>query len=417
MWVGHRRRHKQHNVYGRDMTAIEDLPELDTFSAEFQADPHGMLRDALARGPLARGPFGVETLSYEAAQTVIRDRRYLAPAGLTLAAQGITEGELWDRVSKGILSIDGEEHARLRRFVAQSFTPRTTERLRESMRSVMTELLTAAPDDGELDVVELVKWYPIAVICELLGTPRGDWALFSDWTDDIFKIFQFNAVNDELDILCAFDELDDYIDAMVEARRADPRDDLMTELVQAEDDGDRLTRPELRMLAGAVLSAGTDTTRNQLAAAVQLFAEHPDQWAAVLSSAADAQGVVDEVMRYSPAIFGTARQTGEDVELLGVEIAAGTLVSVNTAAANRDPAMYEEPDRFDIKRTGAPPHLTFGGGIHYCLGVHLAKAELAEALVQMRAKWPTIEQIGPAPWKPVIGISGPITLPVRVSSR
>jgi len=398
------------------VSAIADLPELDTFSAEFQANPHGMLREALARGPLARGPFGVETLSYEAAQTVIRDRRYLAPAGLTLAAQGITQGELWDRVSKGILSIDGEEHARLRRFVAQSFTPRTTERLRESMRSVMTEILAAAPDDGELDVVELVKWYPIAVICELLGTPRSDWALFSDWTDDIFKIFQFNAVNDEPDILRAFDEIDAYIDTMVEARRAEPRDDLMTELVQAEDEGDRLTRPELRMLAGAVLSAGTDTTRNQLAAALQLFAEHPDQWAAVPVSAGDAQGVVDETMRYSPAIFGTARNTGEDVELLGVEIPAGTLVSVNTAAANRDPAMYEEPDRFDIKRTGAPPHLTFGGGIHYCLGVHLAKAELAEALVQMRAKWPTIELAGPAPWKPVIGISGPITLPVRVSS-
>ena len=398
------------------MRTIADLPELDTFSPEFQEDPHGLLRDALARGPLARGPFGIETLSYEAAQTVIRDRRYLAPGGLTLAAQGITDGELWDRVSKGILSIDGEEHARLRRFVAQSFTPRTTERLRASMRSVFTEVLAAAPDDGELDVVELVKWYPIAVICELLGTPRDDWAQFSAWTDDIFKIFLFNAKEDEPDILRAFDELDAYLDAMVEARRADPRDDLMTELVHAEDEGDRLTRPELRMLAGAVLSAGTDTTRNQLAAAVQLFCEHPDQWAGVPTSAADAQGVVDEVMRYSPAIFGTARQTSEPVELLGVEIPADTLVSVNTAAANRDPAMYDDPDRFDIKHVGAPPHLTFGGGIHYCIGVHLAKAELAEALVQMRAKWPTIDQTGPAPWKPVIGISGPITLPVRVSS-
>ncbi len=208
---------QQHNVYRRDVTLIEDLPELDTFDAEFQADPHGMLHDALARGPLARGPFGVETLSYEAAQTVIRDRRYLAPAGLTLAAQGITEGELWDKVSKGILSIDGEEHARLRRFVSQSFTPRTTERLRDSMRSVFAELLAAAPDEGELDVVELVKWYPIAVICELLGTPREDWVRFSDWTDEIFKIFQFNAVNDGPDILRAFDELDSYIDDMVEA--------------------------------------------------------------------------------------------------------------------------------------------------------------------------------------------------------
>ncbi len=405
------------NVYGHDVSTIADLPELNTFGPEFQADPHGMFREALRRGPVAQGPFGIEVLSYEGVQTVIRDRRYLAPAGLTLAAQGITEGPLWDRVSKGILSIDGEEHARLRRFVAQSFTPRTTERLRSSMRSVLAELLAAAPDDGELDVVDLVKWYPIAVICELLGTPREDWRIFSDWTDDIFKIFQFNAVEDEPDILRAFGELDEYIDRMAEERRRDPRDDLMSELVQAEEEGDRLTRPELRMLAGAVLSAGTDTTRNQLAAAVQLFCDYPDQWDAMPDSAADAQGVVDEVMRFSPVIFGTARQPGDDVELLGVDIPKGTLVAVNTAAANRDPAMYDDPDRFDIKRTGAPPHLTFGGGIHYCLGVHLAKAELAEALVQMRAKWPTIEQSGPAPWKPVVGISGPATLPVRVSAR
>jgi cytochrome P450 len=121
-------------------------------------------------------------------------------------------------------------------------------------------------------------------------------------------------------------------------------------------------------------------------------------------------------MRFSPAIFGTARSAGENVELLGVDVPVGTLVSVNTAAANRDPSVFDDPDRFDIQREGAPPHLTFGGGIHYCLGVHLAKAELAEAIVQLRQKWSTIEQSGPAPWKPVVGISGPITLPVRVAS-
>jgi len=398
------------------MTAIADLPELDTFSDAYQADPHGLNRARLALGPLARGPFSVEVLSYEGVQAVIKDRRYGMPPGLTLAAQGITEGPLWDRVSKGILSIDGEEHARLRRFVAQSFTPRTTERLRESMRTFMGELLDASPDEGELDMVELVKSYPIAVICELLGTPRSDWTLFSDWTDDIFKVFQFNAAEDGPDILRAFDEVDAYIDQMVAERRREPRDDLMTELAQAEEEGDRLSREELRMLAGAVLSAGTDTTRNQLAAAIQTFCEHPDQWAAMPADVADAPRVVDEVMRFAPVIMGTARMPVEDVELLGVEIPAGTLVSVNTAAANRDPSVFDDPDGFDINRVGAPPHLTFGGGIHYCLGVHLAKAELAEALVQVRAKWPTIEQTGPAPWKPVIGISGPITLPVRVSS-
>jgi cytochrome P450 len=124
---------------------------------------------------------------------------------------------------------------------------------------------------------------------------------------------------------------------------------------------------------------------------------------------------VDETMRHTPVIFGTARQPIEDVEIAGCTIPAGSFVGMGAASANRDPAVYEDPDRFDIHRDGPAPHLTFGGGIHYCLGVHLAKAELAEALVAMAQRWPGFEITGEAPWKPVIGISGPSTLPIRIT--
>jgi cytochrome P450 len=118
-------------------------------------------------------------------------------------------------------------------------------------------------------------------------------------------------------------------------------------------------------------------------------------------------------MRYSLIIFTTMRKAVEDVELAGVTIPAGTLVIVNTAAANRDPAIYQDPDRLDITREGAPAMLTFGGGIHYCLGAHLARIELAEALTVMARRMPNIGHTGAVPWKPKTGITGPISLPVE----
>jgi cytochrome P450 len=167
------------------------------------------------------------------------------------------------------------------------------------------------------------------------------------------------------------------------------------------------------MLVGAILAGGTDTTRNQLAAAVEVFCDYPGQWALLAEQPERAPQAVEEVMRHSPIVLRTPRKAVDDVEVAGLVTPAGTLVGANLAAANRDPAVYDDPDRFDITRQGPAPMLTFGGGIHYCLGVHLAKAELAEALVIMARRLPNIRRVGPSPWKPVIGVSGPIALPVE----
>jgi cytochrome P450 len=199
---------------------------------------------------------------------------------------------------------------------------------------------------------------------------------------------------------------------MVTQRREAPTDDLLSDMMRAEIDGDRLTHAELLSLAAQLLMAGTDTTRNQLAAAVQVFCDHPEQWCLLAERPDLAMQAVQEVMRFSPIIFGTIRQTVDDVELGGVAIPAGTLVIANTAAANRDPAIYQDPDRFDITRDGAPAMLTFGGGIHYCLGAHLARVELAEALTVLARRMPHIRRVGDVPWKPFTGITGPISLPV-----
>jgi cytochrome P450 len=305
-------------------------------------------------------------LSYELVRTVLRDSRFATAHGLGLDVQGITSGPLWDRATQNILGLDGDEHHRLRRLVSKAFAPRGAERMRTLIVEVITELVDPLTRDGHCDVVtDIARRYPTPIICALLGAPREDWQLFSQWVDDIKKIFDWNVANDGPAIVAAWDQLDAYLEDMINRRREALTDDLISDLIRTEDDGDRLTHDELLMLAATLLGAGTDTTRNQLAAAVQVLCDQPDQWALLAQRPELAPNAVHELMRYCPIIFGTIREAADNVELGGVTIPAGTLLLANTASANRDPAVYEDPDRLDITREDPPAMLTFGGGVHY----------------------------------------------------
>jgi len=390
------------------------LPEIDYERCQSLQEAHEIISGARRQAPLAIGPHGPEVLTYELVRTVLRDPRFRVPQGMFLASQGITSGPLWDRVAENLISLDGAAHQRLRRLVSKAFTPRATARLRTTVVDVINALVDRYTGTGRCDVVtDIARQYPIPIICALLGAPSEDWELFSDWTDDIFKAFDWNVAAHEPIILAAWDELDDYIDDMVADRRQRLTDDLLSELIRAEDDGDRLDADELRMLVAGLLMAGTDTTRNQLAASVQALCDRPEQWALLARRPELAMNAVEETMRHSPIAAAALRLTLEDVELAGVMIPAGTLVIANTAAANRDPAVYDDPDRLDITREGAPPMQTFGAGTHYCLGANLARLELAEALAVMTHRMPNPRRTGPAPWKPLTGLSGPITVPIE----
>lgn len=389
------------------------LPVIDYDNAQHPDEAHAVISQARRQSPIAIGPHGPELLSYELVHGVLRDPRFRVPQGMFLAAQGVTSGPLWDRVASLIISVDGEEHHRLRRLVSKAFTPRATARLRTTITDVITDLVDRRAADRHCDVVaDIARRYPIPIICALLGAPSEDWEMFSAWTDDIFKVFDWNVTAHTGVILDAWQQLDDYIDDMVAKRRRTLTDDLLSELIRAEEDGDRLSADELRMLAAGLLAAGTDTTRNQLAASVHVLCDHPDQWALLASHPELAHQAVEETMRVAPVAIGALRTALEDVELAGVLIPADTLVLVNTAAANRDPAVYLDPDRLDITRVGAPPMQTFGGGTHYCVGVHLARLELAEGLAVMAQRMPDARRTGPAPWKPLTALSGPMTLPL-----
>lgn len=393
-----------------------DLPTVAYDALETPAEVYPRLRAAQQQAPIALGPFGPEVLSYHLVRSILRDSRFQIPPGLNLIVQGITSGPLWDKVVNSLLCLEGDAHRRLRSLTSKAFTPRATLRLHDTMVDLMNELVDRVADAGRCDVVaDIARPYPVPIICALLGAPREDWQQFSLWADEVFKAFSFtvDVADIEPEVMRAWDQLDDYVDDMVDRRRHSLTDDLLSDLIRAEDDGDRLNAAELRMLAGGLLLAGTDTTRNQVAAAVQVLCEHPDQWQLLTEQPELAMRAVEETMRHSPIVCGTLRMVTEDAEIDGYVFPAGTAVLVNTLAANRDPAVYDNPDRVDITREGAAAILTFGGGVHYCLGANLARREIAEALNVLSQRLVNPRTAGAVPWKPMVTLSGPKTLPIE----
>ena len=391
-----------------------ELPGLDILGIERGAALQEVA-NARRRHWLARTPLGYMVTTYEDAVSVLRDRRFHSALSLLGDMAGMAGEEFVGRRRRSILSMEGDEHARLRRLVAPAFTPASADRLRPFMAEVMTGLVSAVAGRGAAELVsEVCEPYPVPVICELLGAPQEDWRLFSDWATDIFRIFNQNVVADMPLIMRATSELDEYVGAMVERRRRQPADDLLSDLIALEEAGDRLSTEELVMWAEAVLMAGTDTTRNQLACALALLTEYPDQWTRLGQEPGLAPRAVEETMRFLGAVRATGRVASEDIEYRGVVFPAGTIVAVSLAGANRDPSVFEAPDTFDIGAERATQQLTFGSGIHHCLGAALARAELQEALPLLARRLPGLRIEGSVEWKPAtFGIWGPARLPAR----
>src|ERR1700761_2723203 len=201
------------------------LPTINYEYAQHPDEAHAIISQARQKAPIAIGPYGPELLTYDLVRTALRDPRFRVPQGMFLAAQGITSGPLWDRVAANILSLNGEEHHRLRRLVCKAFTPKATPRLRTTIVDIITGLVDRHSAHGRCDVVtDIARQYPIPVICALLGAPPEDWELFSSWTDDILKAFSWNAAKETSAILTAWDALEPA--ARIDRRpdlRADPR--------------------------------------------------------------------------------------------------------------------------------------------------------------------------------------------------
>lgn len=395
---------------------LEGLPVLDASQEADHQAASAAVNAAADESWIARNLFGFSILRYEDVVAMLRDKRWHSATSRILELQGVTDPEALATRRTSILSAEGDEHTRLRRLVGQAFSPRAADRLRPFMREVVNELLDPVTPIGRADVaVDICEPYPIPIICELLGAPKSDWKLFSRWATDILRIFNGNLGEDLPIITAAQAEMDEYTRGLIADRRTAPSDDLLTDLIAAEEAGDKLTEQELVIMVEAVLIGGTDTTRNQLGCSVALFAEYPDQWKLLAEQPALAPRAVEETMRYFGAVRGTGRFASEDIVYKDVLFPAGTFIAPSMAAANRDPSVFADPGRFDITREPAgQPQLTFGSGIHYCLGAALARAEQQEALPLLAQRLPDLALDGAVEWKPNrVGIFGPERLPVR----
>jgi len=390
-----------------------ELPEVDLFGLQ-RDEARAVFEAAREKHWLARMPLGYSVTRYADVVALLRDRRFHSAISLIPQMAGVSDEVLLQRQQRSILALEGDAHARLRRLVAPAFTPKSADRLRPFMREVVDGLIDGFVDSGRCELVaDLCEPYPIPIICELLGAPKSDWKLFSNWATNIFRVFNGDLANDLPQIQAAMTELDEYVRAMIEHRRSRPASDLLSDMIVAEEAGDRLSTDELVMMTEAVLMAGTDTTRNQLACAVAVFTDHPEQWKLLAEEPDLAPRAVEECLRYLGAVRGTARFASEDIEYRDVLFPSGTLVAISLAMANQDPEVTDDPKSFDITRQVSAPQMTLGSGIHHCLGASLARAELQEALPALARRMPNLALDGEIEWKPdSVGIWGPAKLPL-----
>ncbi|WP_199846416.1 cytochrome P450 family protein [Streptomyces sp. CB01201] len=361
-------------------------------------------------------PEGAEAwlvVGYEAGRAALADGR------LSKEWRNAAPGLGVKPVSAGItmLSSDAPDHTRLRKLVTRAFTPRRVDELAprvQEMTDGFVDAMLAAPD-RRADLVEALSFpLPITVICELIGVPALDQDAFRHWSN-----ISLSAPLLE-DRLAASRSTNGYLKRLLEDKRAQPGDDLISALIHTADQegGDRLSQNELLGMAWVLLVAGHETTVNLISNGMLALLRHPDQLAALR---ADFDGLIDnaveEMLRYDgPVETPTYRFTREPVDIAGTLVpGGGELVLVALADADRDPARYPEPDRFDIRRD-ARGHVAFGHGIHYCLGAPLARLEARIAVRTLLDRCPDLAlDIDPAalPWRTGMMIRGPQRLPVR----
>ncbi|CAN7662475.1 cytochrome P450 [Mycolicibacterium frederiksbergense] len=320
----------------------------------------------------------------------------------------------------GFLFLDPPDHTRLRKLAQQAFAPRVVRALEPEIAATVDGLLDAMAAAGSADLVSGLAYpLPVAVICRLLGVPVADESRFSSAAalvaqalDPIMSIT--GAPDPEADArLEAGAWLREYLGELVEQRRADPREDLISALIAAEEGGDQLTADEIVATCNLLLIAGHETTVNLIANAAQEMLRNPEHWAALAADAELAGAIVEETLRFDPPVQLVMRIAGADMRIGAQDIQAGDTMLLLLAAAQRDPDMYDEPDRFRPGRESLR-HLSFGLGPHFCLGAPLARLEARVALSKLTARFPHARLNADPGYKPNVTLRGLATLSVAL---
>ncbi len=332
-------------------------------------DVHAVLRDSR---------FSVERERAD----LVRENRHLIPPQL-LGETGAL---------RSMLLMDPPDHTRVRGLVNKAFTPRRVQALEVRIRGLVDELLAAADDAGEMDVIrDFAVPLPAVVIAELLGVPAADHPRFKAWSTELISLFDGAGGPSEIVPRAqkALDNLMDYLGTIVAQRRADPADDLISAMIQAQEQRDALTDTELLATSNLLLIAGHETTTNLIGNGLLALLRNPEELERLRAEPALLPQAVEELLRFDSPVQATVRVVTEALEIDGQKLAPGALVICGIGAANRDPEVFPDPDRLDVGRADNH-HLSFGFGVHFCLGAPLARLEAQLAFQALLGKYPNL---------------------------
>jgi cytochrome P450 len=391
-------------------------PPFDFRDPAFLADPYPVFRQLRAVAPLWKAPQGRWFLTgYDDTVQLMRDRRFgrgyddpealIRRFGPTALQEPAVVG-----LTHMMLMRDPPDHTRLRGLVTKAFTARRIEALRDFIQDLTDRLLDKVVPLGRMDAIrDLAFPLPVLVICELLGIPEADRSRFVTGSSSGGALLNpTTPTRAELDSANAGTLASSaYFDALFELRRREPRDDLITQLVQAEEAGDRLTTAELGANVRLLFAAGHETTVNLIGNGFYSLLRHPDQWRTLRDDPTLVPNAIEEILRFESPVQAVGRTASEPLVLGGVALERNEIVVSLIGAANRDPAIFADPERLDITREDLRP-LSFGGGIHFCLGAQLARIEAAIVFETILRRLPDLRLVDPdhPKWRPSFILRG-----------
>ena len=391
---------------------------------EGRTDPYSRYERIRGEAPIFRSGLGMWVCTrYEDCQTVLRDPHLGKARDEDAKARNAErfsetilrpEDQEWAQRRRSLLFLNPPDHTRLRGLVSKAFTPRTVERLRPEIERLVDDLLDGFALGEPVDVIESLAFpLPVAVIGRMLGVPAADWPQFRTIMSKTTVLLEPVVAADELaDALGTLKETDSYFLDLVGLRRREPQDDLISHLISVEEGSDRLTEDELIATATLLFGAGFETTTNLIGNGLYALLTHPDQLARLRSDRGLVRSGVEELLRYDSPVQLDARDAFADVTVGGETVGEGEMVMTILGAANRDPEHFTDPERLDVSRDEGPP-LSFGGGIHYCLGAALARVEAQVVLERLLARFASMELATDKPvWRNRITIRGLTALPV-----